>query len=270
MEDAMAEHVRIEVEDGVMTLTLNRPEKKNALTEAMYVSLADAIAAADDDPAVRCVLIQAQGDIFTAGNDLGDFVVMGEAAAKDGVEEDPASLNPLLIMLARAKTPIVAAVHGRAVGIGVTLLLHCDLVVVAEDALLSTPFVNLALIPEAASTLLLPARIGHARAFAMFVLGEPITGLEAARLGLANVAVPAHEVRAKARAYAGAVAARPPAAVAITKALMRDVERLSAVVERENGHFAALLRSPEAREAFQAFAERRRPDFVKLAASESV
>lgn len=261
----MAEHVRIEVEDGVMTLILSRPEKKNALTEAMYVTLADAIEAAEADPAVRCVLIEAQGDMFTAGNDLGDFAVMGESAPAAKDAEAAASGNPLLMTLARAKIPIVAAVHGRAVGIGVTLLLHCDLVVVAEDALLSTPFAKLALIPELASSLLLPTRIGHARAFAMFVLGEPITGLEAARLGLANVAVPAQDVRAKARAYAEAVAARPPTAVAVTKGLMRDVERMAAAIDRENGHFAALLRSPEAREAFQAFAERRAPDFAKLA-----
>lgn len=261
----MAEQVRIEVEGGVMALTLNRPEKKNALTGAMYASLAAAIEAAEADPAVRCVLIQAQGDMFTAGNDLGDFALMGSSAPSD---EDAAPFNPLLMTLARAKIPIVAAVHGRAVGIGVTLLLHCDLVVVAEDALLSTPFVKLALIPELASSLLLPMRIGHARAFALFVLGEPITGVEAARLGLANVAVPAHEVRAKARAYAEAVAARPPAAVAVTKGLMRDVERMAAVIDRENGQFAERLRSPEAREAFQAFAERREPDFAKPATGE--
>lgn len=260
----MAEHVRIEVEGGVMTITLNRPEKKNALTVAMYQTLAEAIAAADDDPAVRCVLIQAQGDTFCAGNDLGDFAVMG-AEPQGETGDDGVMSNPLPAVLTRAKTPIVAAVHGRAVGIGVTLLLHCDLVVVAEDALLSTPFANLALIPELASSLLMPARIGHARAFALFVLGEPITGVEAARWGLANVAVAASEVRAKARAYAEAVAARPPAAVAVTKALMRDAERMDAAVERENLQFAVRLRSPEAREAFRAFAERRAPDFSTLA-----
>jgi enoyl-CoA hydratase/carnithine racemase len=159
----------------------------------------------------------------------------------------------------------VAAVQGRAVGIGVTMLLHCDLVYVAEDALLTTPFVNLALVPEAASSILLTARIGHARAFSMFVLGEAVDGRTAAAWGLANAAVPAAELRARARAAAEQVAARPPSAVAATKGLMRDVAAIAARMDLERDHFLAQLKTAEAKEAFAAFAEKRVPDFSKLA-----
>ena len=259
----MTEHVLIEKSGGVLTLTINRPEKKNALTRAMYQALGEAIDGAADEKDVRCVLIQANGDIFTAGNDLGDFAAVnsGDTTANQAREGG----NPLLAALARAKTPLVAAVHGRAVGVGVTMLLHCDLVYVAEDALLTTPFVNLALVPEAASSMLLPARIGHARAFAMFVLGEAVDGKTAAAWGIANAAVPAAELRAKARAAAEAVAARPASSVAITKALMRDPAGIASRMEEEGGHFAAQLKSPEAKEAFAAFAQKRAPDFSKVA-----
>lgn len=252
------QHVLIEKAGGVLTLTLNRPEKKNALTRAMYAALGGAIDGAAEDPQVRCVLIQANGDIFTAGNDLAEFAAVNAGGGDAGRVE----ANPLLAALARAKTPLVAAVHGKAVGVGVTMLLHCDLVYVARDALLTTPFVNLALVPEAASSMLLPARIGHARAFAMFVLGQAVDGTSAAAWGLANEAVPAGELRAKARAAAEAIAVRPPGAVAITKALMREAaEVLAARMAQEGGHFAAQLKSPEAAEAFAAFAEKRPPDF---------
>jgi len=259
----MTELVRSEKSNGVLTLTLNRPEKKNALTRAMYQALADGIDGAERDEDVRCILIQAEGDMFTAGNDLGDFA----AASK----EEPALVaarsrgNPLLIALGKAKTPIVAAVNGRAVGIGTTMLLHCDLVFVSDDALLTTPFVNLALVPEAASSLLLPARIGHVRAFAMFVLGEAVDARHAVDWGIANAAVPRAELRAKARAAAEAVAARPASATTITKSLMRDPAALSARMELEGIHFAAQLKSAEAKEAFAAFAEKRPPDFSKVA-----
>ena len=259
----MTEHVLSELSGGVLTLTINRPEKKNALTRAMYQALADGIDNAADDPNVRCVLIQANGDIFTAGNDLADFAAVnaGETTANQAREGG----NPLLIALGRAKIPLVAAVHGRAVGVGVTMLLHCDLVYVAEDALLTTPFVNLALVPEAASSMLLPARIGHARAFAMFVLGEAVDGKKAEAWGIANAAVPASELRAKARAAAEAVAARAPASVALTKQLMRDPAAIAARMNEEGKHFAAQLKSPEAKEAFEAFAQKRAPDFSKVA-----
>lgn len=258
----MTEHVLTEVAGGVLTLTLNRPEKKNALTRAMYQALADGIDRADADVDIRCVLIQANGDMFTAGNDLADFAAVnrGDANANAAREDG----NPLLNALERAKTPIVAAVNGRAVGVGTTMLMHCDLVYVAEDALLTTPFVNLALVPEAASSMLLPNRIGHARAFAMFVLGEAVDAKKAVEWGVANAALPAGGLRARARAAADAVAARAPAAVAATKALMRRPdEPIKARYAEEGRLFAAQLKSPEAAEAFAAFAEKRQPDFAK-------
>jgi enoyl-CoA hydratase/carnithine racemase len=259
----MTEHVRSELAGGVLTLTLDRPEKKNALTRAMYQALGDAIDGAEHDKDIRCILIQAEGDMFTAGNDLADFAAVnaGEGAATEARQGG----NPLLAALARAKTPLVAAVNGRAVGVGVTMLLHCDLVYVSEDTLLTTPFVNLALVPEAASSITLPARIGHARAFAMFVLGEAVDAKKAVDWGIANAAVPRSELRAKALAAAHAVAARPAAAVVITKSLMRDTERLAARMDEEGVHFAAQLKSAEAKEAFAAFAEKRAPDFSKVA-----
>jgi enoyl-CoA hydratase/carnithine racemase len=235
----------------VLTLTLNRPEKKNALTAAMYAALGRTIDDAEENAEVRCVVLQANGDSFTAGNDLSEF------AAFNAGERDRAAGNPLLAALARASTPIVAAVQGRAVGVGTTMLLHCDLVFVGEDALLSTPFVNLALAPEAASSILLPARIGHARAFSMFVLGESIDGRTAVEWGLANAGLPIAGLRARARAAAEAISARPPAAVGITKRLMRDAAALQARIAEEGRHFAAQLNSDEARDAFAAFERKR-------------
>lgn len=253
----MESHVLIEKAEGVLTLTLNRPEKKNALTSAMYKQLGDAIDGSASNPEARCVLLQAEGDMFTAGNDIGDFAARG--AASQSSESAPSwEGNPLLAALARAKKPLVAAVNGRAVGVGLTLLLHCDLVYVSDDALLSTPFVNLGLVPEAASSLTLPARIGHTRAFAMFVLGQPVTAQEAVAWGIANKAVPRAELRATARAAAVAVAQRSPSAVAITKALMREPELLAERMAVEGAHFVAQLGSPEATAAFTAFADKRR------------
>ena len=255
----MTDHLRSDVSNGVLTLTLNRPEKKNALTRAMYQALGDGIDGAAHNPEIRCILLQAEGDTFTAGNDLSDFAAANRgdlAAARGGG-------NPLLIALARATTPLVAAVNGRAVGVGMTVLLHCDLVFVSDDALLTTPFVNLALVPEAASSLTLPTRIGHARAFSMFVLGEAVDARKAVDWGIANAIVPRAELRQRARAAADAVASRPASAVRLTKTLMRDPAALAARMDIEGVHFAAQLKSAEAKEAFAAFAEKRAPDFSK-------
>ncbi|HXL67193.1 MAG TPA: enoyl-CoA hydratase-related protein [Xanthobacteraceae bacterium] len=257
----MTEHVRAKVDQGVLTLTLARPEKKNALTTAMYKKLTAELTRAEEDPAVRVVLIESEGDTFTAGNDIMDFAAFATGQA-------PASEmggHVFLAALARAQKPYVAAVQGKAVGIGTTMLLHCDLVFVAEDAVLTTPFVNLALVPEAASSMLLPARVGHARAFAMFALGEPVDSRKAVEIGLANAAVPASEVRARALTAARALAERPIGALIATKRLMRDADLIARVMEKEGEHFRVRLKSPEAAEAFRAFAERRAPDFSKVA-----
>ncbi len=257
----MTDHIQTDTMNGVLTLTLNRPEKKNALTRAMYQTLADAVTGAERNPEVRCILIQAEGDIFTAGNDLGDFARFGAEDSSARIERSHG--NPFLLALANATRPIVAAVHGRAVGIGTTMLLHCDMVLLSDDAILTTPFVNLALVPEAASSLLLPARIGHACAFAMFVLGEPVDANSAVAWGLANTVCPRAELKSKARAAAEAIASRPRSAVAITKALMRDPAALVARMSTEGAHFTAQLASADAKEAFAAFAEKRAPNFAR-------
>jgi enoyl-CoA hydratase/carnithine racemase len=225
----------------------------------MYAALGAALDRAESDAAIRAVLLDAEGDAFTAGNDLADFA----AVASGALQREDMKSHLFLDGLARARKPFVAAVQGLAVGIGVTMLMHFDLVFVAEDARLSTPFVNLGLVPEAASSWLLPARIGHARAFAMFALGEGIDGRTAAAIGLVTAALPAREVGAKALAAAHALAARPPAALQATKQLMRDTGAIIKVMDREREVFTERLRSAEATEAFLAFRERRAPDFSK-------
>jgi enoyl-CoA hydratase/carnithine racemase len=256
----VTDHVLVEKTEKLLILTLNRPDKKNALTRAMYKTLATEIANADSDANVRCILIKANGDMFTAGNDLADFAAVGNSSEAPRPED----ANPLLPALAKARTPLIAAVNGRAVGVGVTMLLHCDMVFVADDAQLITPFVNLALVPEAASSLLLPLRIGHARAFEMFVLGEPVNAQKAVSWGIANRSLPSAELHTAARATALAIAGRAPAAVVATKALMRDEAVLLARMAQESGHFVRQLKSAEFKEAFSAFSERRAPDFSKF------
>lgn len=254
----MGEHIKLKEEDGVLEIMFARPDKKNALSNAMYRVAREALEEAQENPAIRVVLFSAEGDAFTAGNDLADFA---NAASGQGAEpQAPAFIEAL----GRAQKPIVAAVPGLAVGVGTTMLLHCDLVFVAEQAKLTAPFVDLALVPEAASSLLLPARIGYVRAFAMFALGEGISGAEAVALGLANKVLPQDEVAPAARAAAQALARKPMGAVIATKRLMRDVETLLAQMKDEGRIFGERLKSAEAREAFSAFIERRPPDFSKF------
>ena len=244
----------------VLTLTLDRADKKNAITQAMYSAMAEATERARTDEAVRVLLLRAEGDNFSAGNDIGDFIALGSQGAGPG----EMAVFRFLKALADLDKPAVAAVKGRAVGIGLTMLLHCDLVVAAEDALLSVPFVNLALAPEAASSLLLPAAIGHQRAFELFALGEPLDGRTALAWGLANRAVPADQVEATAADLAAKVAARAPNSIRKTKRLMRDAEGLWALMQREGEAFGSQMRSPEAMEAFTAFTQKRAPDFSKI------
>ncbi len=256
----MSDPIRTELNDGVLTVTFARADKKNAITQAMYSALAEATRRANDDAAVRVLMFKAEGDSFSAGNDIADFIAIGAGGGGQVVD---APVFHFLKSLADLSKPAVAAVRGRAVGIGVTLLLHCDLVVVAEDALLSTPFVNLALAPEAASSMLLPMVLGHQRAFEMFALGEAIDGKTAFAWGLANRCVPAAEVDAVADGLAAKLAARAPNSIRKTKRLMRDAEQLWALMQREGEAFGSQLSSPEAMEAFMAFSQKRAPDFSK-------
>ena len=257
----MSEHIRTELQDGVLTVTLNRADKKNAITQAMYAALADATERTRTDDAIRVILFRSEGDSFSAGNDIADFIALGSQSNGNLVEM---GVFRFLKALADLDKPAVAAVRGRAVGIGLTLLLHCDMVVVAEDALLSVPFVNLALAPEAASSMLLPAVLGHQRAFELFALGEAIDGKTALAWGLANRAVAADQVDATAEALAAKLATRAPNSIRKTKALMRDAERMWSLMQREGEAFGSQMRSPEAMEAFMAFSQKRAPDFSKI------
>ncbi len=262
---AMTEQLLRRVEDGVMTLTFNRPEKKNAITDEMYGALADGLGSAARDDRVRVVLFLSTGDSFTAGNDLASFARQSEAPRPRS--KAPSNVERFIKAVADAKKPIVAGVRGRAVGSGLTMLLHCDLVYVAEDAELSAPFVSLALVPEAASSLLLVARVGHV----FLPIRSPPTGQVSGKARQNSVqqmgpTLPIDEVDNVARAAAKRLAAQPAEALAITKRLMRDSQAIATRIDDELGHFATRLSSPEAQEAFRAFAERRTPDFAKVEA----
>jgi enoyl-CoA hydratase/carnithine racemase len=255
----MSEHVKTELTDGILVLTLQRPEKKNALTGAMYDALSDNLERAETDSDVKVVLFQGDGDSFTAGNDLADF-----AAQANGRNSEESPAFRFIANLGKATKPLIAAVQGNAVGIGTTMLLHCDLVYLADNARLITPFVNLALVPEAASSWLLPARIGHIRAYQMFALGEPMDAATALACGLANAVLPPAEIRQKAMAAAVTLTKRPAGSLSATKQLMREQERIALQISEESEFFRQRLATPEAAEAFAAFAERRQPDFSKL------
>ena len=255
----MTQEILIHEADGVLELRFNRPEKKNAITGAMYGALTAALADAAARPAVRAVLLAGEGDIFTAGNDIKDFLAM--PAGLDG-----APPGQFIRALATFGKPLVAAVHGPAIGIGTTLLLHCDLVYASPEASLSVPFVDLGLVPEAGSSILLPSRVGYARAAALLMLGEPMDAEAACAAGLVTALVPAEALREHARAKARKLAAKPPAALAATRALMRgDPGALLAQMDRESAAFSQALGGVEAREAFTAFLERRAPDFSAAA-----
>jgi len=256
----MTDHIKTELTNGVLTVAFARADKKNAITQAMYAALAEATERARTDDAVRVLLFKGEGDSFSAGNDIGDFIAIGSQAG----QATDMPVFRFLKALADLDKPVVAAVRGRAVGIGLTLLLHCDMVVVAEDALLSAPFINLALAPEAASSMLLPAVLGHQRAFEIFALGEPVDGKTALAWGLANRAVASDQVEAVASELAAKLAGRAPNSIRKTKRLMRDAERLWELMQREGEAFGSQMKSPEAMEAFMAFTQKRAPDFSKV------
>jgi len=246
--------------DGaVLSVTLNRPDKKNALTHAMYDAIADALASAAGDPSVRVVLITGTGDAFTSGNDLGDFLNAPPAG-----EQSP--VLRFLAALSVAEKPVVAAVNGVAVGIGTTMLLHCDLVYAARSATFSVPFVNLALVPEAASSLLLPRRIGHARAAELFLLGGKLDAAQAEAMGLVAAVFDDSRLLDEAMQRARALAAKAPSTVRATKALMkRGEEPVADRMRAETAQFSHQLESAELKEAIQAFREKRTPNFDKAA-----
>lgn len=252
----MSQEILTLLEAGVLTLTFNRIDKKNALTSAMYNDLAQQLEQAAADDAVRVLLFQGQDNLFTSGNDVTEFL-------QRPPEGEDAPVFRFLRALADFPKPALAAVCGPAVGIGTTLLLHCDLVYCGDNALFSLPFVNLGLCPEAGSSLLLPQRIGHAAAAEMLMLGEPVGAEGALELGLVNRVLPPAEVNAYAQGQARKLAAKPASSLAVTKALLRRPQRdaVQAVMLEEAGHFARMLKGPAAKEAFGAFLAKRKPDF---------
>ncbi len=245
--------------NGVATIEIARPEKKNAITQAMYQAMADALRAADADPVVRAVLITGQPGIFTSGNDLEDF--MGRPP-----RDADAPVFQFMHALLDCGKPVVAAVTGAAIGIGTTLLLHCDLVFVADDARLAMPFVGLGLVPEFASSFVVPQLMGNRRAAEKLLLGDPFTAEQAVECGIANRVLPAGEVVNHARRVAERFNGLAPGAVRDSKRLIRgpQQEAVKAAIAREAEVFGARLRSPEAMEAFQAFFQKRAPDFSKF------
>jgi enoyl-CoA hydratase/carnithine racemase len=250
--------------NGVATIEIARPEKKNALTVAMYQAMADALRAAADDKAVRAVLITGQPGIFTSGNDIEDFMARPPGAGGSDAMDSP--VFRFMRALLECDKPVVAAVTGAAIGIGTTMLLHCDFVYVSDEARLAMPFVALGLVPEYASSLLVPQLMGHGKAAEKLLLGDPFSPGEAVDCGIANAVLPAAEVVGHARRIAERFNQLPPGAVQGAKKLLRGPQRelILATIRTEGELFAQRLRSPEAMEAFQAFFQKRKPDFSKF------
>ena len=256
----MSDHVIYRSGDGVAELRLNRPQKKNAILSEMYAAMADGVRRAEADDEVRALVIGGEGGAFTAGNDLSDFL------NQPRVEGSKPPVRAFMDAMIAAEKPVVAAVGGLAIGIGVTLLLHCDLVVASTQARFQAPFVNLGLVPEFASSLLLPQRVGPQRAAEMLLLAEFLDAETAKAFGLVNRVVEPEALEATAMELAKRLAAKPPEAMRQSKRLMReDPEGLARRIDTENEAFSRQLQSPEAREAFQAFLEKRTPDFARRA-----
>ena len=244
---------------GVMTITFNRLDKKNSITSSMYAAMADAVAQAAADPAVRVVVFQGHESIFSAGNDIRDFLNQPPST-----QESP--VFRFLRGIATFEKPLLAAVAGPAVGIGTTMLFHCDLVYAGDNAAFSMPFVNLGLCPEAASSFLAPRMFGYHRAAEALLMGEPFVAEAAQEVGLVNRVVPPTEVNGYAQAQARKLAAKPLSSLIATKRLMKggDQQAVLQKMDEEGRDFGRMLREPAAKEAFGAFMEKRKPDFSKL------
>ncbi len=253
-------HIKTETTGAVRRITIDRPEKKNALTAKMYEALAVALEQAESDKGVRVMLLHGEGEAFTAGNDLIDFL------QKPWKGQDLPPAVHFIRSVVNAKKPIVAAVHGATVGIGTTILLHCDLVYAAENTKFLLPFINLGIVPEAGSTVLLPLLVGHQRAAELLMLGVPFSAQRGYELGLVNAVVAPGELLAAATKAAQTLAAKPPAALRACKDLLKrsykaEVDR---AIQEEVTVISGRLDSPESKEALTAFSEKREPDFTKF------
>lgn len=245
--------------DGVQVLRLTRPEKKNALTRPMYSALCDAIEAGDADASIAAHVLIGSSGMFTAGNDIKDFLAAGQAAGS-GVNE----VVRFIRLLPLIKKPVIAAVEGIALGIGTTLLFHCDMVFATPDATFATPFLDLGLVPEAGSSLLMPRQMGMQRSFEMLVMGDTFTAERAREAGFVNAIVDADILEKTAMHSAKRLAAKPPEALAIARQMLRgSPTEISARIDEEAVAFERRLKSPEAREAFQAFLEKRPARYLR-------
>jgi enoyl-CoA hydratase/carnithine racemase len=260
----MIREIEIEADGGVQVIRFLRPEKKNAFTGPMYSAMSEALDAAETDDAIACHVFIGSGGVFSAGNDINDFLRRAEAAAKGEAEGIPTPSLEFIRRLPKVAKPMIAAVDGLAIGIGTTLLFHCDLVYATPAASLRTPFLDLGLIQEAGSSLTAPARLGYPRAFELICLGEPFGAERAREAGLVNAVVPAEKLEETALAAARRLAAKPRwALMASRRLLRRNHAEIGAAIELEAEAYRSLLHSPEAREAFAAFLEKRPPDFAK-------
>ena len=242
----------------VLEIVFNRPEKKNALTRAMYAGVVEAFHRADEDSTIRAVILSGAGDTFTSGNDIKDFQVRAES------NNEPAA-SPFLTALSSLTKPLVGAVNGAAIGVGTTMLAHADIVVAATSARFMMPFTALGLVPEAASSLLFPRLVGHQRASALLLLGEAIDAVTALDWGFVNKVVNDDDLMTTARGIAARLAALPPASIRLTKNLIKNGKTdVAARIDEELVLFRERLQSPEAAEAFQAFVEKRKPDFSRF------
>jgi enoyl-CoA hydratase/carnithine racemase len=251
--------VLISKKKHILTITFNRPAKKNAITRAMYQTITNALNNAENDAEVRVILFTGKQEIFTAGNDLYDFLQNPPQSTKSPVYQ-------FIQNLSHATKPVIAAVSGLAVGIGTTLLLHCDFVYAAENVRFSLPFAKLGLCPEFASSLLLPQIAGYQRAAEKLLLGEEFSAQEALAMGFVNKVLPPAEVLAFAKAQAAKLVALPKSSLWVTKRLMKgkQIAAIEAKIKEESVHFSEMLVSKEAKEAFTAFFEKRKPDFTKF------
>ena len=251
------------IENSTLTITFNRPEKKNAITAAMYQTMADALRAAETDDNVRVILFNGADTVFTAGNDLEDFMKNAAQLSTDG---ETSSIIQCMLALSSSPKPIIAAVSGLAVGIGTTMLMHCDLVYLADNAKLSMPFSQLGLCAEFSSSILLPRVAGYHRAAEKLLLGEPFGAQEAYEMGMANKVVPIAELNDYANQQAAKLVALPAASLRATKRLMKSsqVGVVNEVMQDELKQFGKMLNGPEAKEAFMAFFQKRKPDFSQF------
>ena len=260
----MAQEIEIKVADGVQVIRFTRADKKNAFTGPMYNAMSEALDGAEKNDAIAVHVFIGSGGVFSAGNDINDFMRRAQATAGGDSKGIPAPSLEFIKRLPKVTKPMIAAVDGLAIGVGTTMLLHCDLVYATPAASLRTPFLDLGLVQEAGSSILAPERMGYPRAFELICLGEPFSAERALQAGLINAIVPADKLEETAMKAARRLAAKPRGALMTARRLLRqDPARISAKIEEEAQAYTGLMRSPEAREAFTAFLEKRPPDFAK-------